>query len=79
MNFVLKVSETGHLDLPENVRISMGLEHGGQVSAWVEEGELRIRPLASVLDDLQEEASKILAGDSVDRFLADRRRDEARE
>lgn len=79
MNFVLKVSETGHLDLPEDLRKSMGIELGGPVTVRIENGELRIRALSKVLKELQEEASAILAGDSVDSFLADRRRDAARE
>jgi bifunctional DNA-binding transcriptional regulator/antitoxin component of YhaV-PrlF toxin-antitoxin module len=79
MTLVLKVSETGHLDLPADLRKSLGIEHGGPVSVWMENGELRMRAVADVLGELQEEGSKILAGDSVDRFIADRRREAARE
>ena len=79
MNVVLNVSEAGHLDLPADLRKSMGIENGGPVSVWIENGELRVRAVADILAELQAEGSRIQANDSVDRFLADRREEAARE
>ena len=79
MNVVLKVSKAGHLDLPADLRRSIGVENGGPVSVWVENGELRVRAVADVLAELQAEGSRILANDSVDRFIADRRAEAALE
>ena len=79
MNVVLNVSKSGHLDLPADFRRSMGIENGGPVSVWFVNGELRIRAVADILAELQTEGSRILANDSVDRFLADRREEAARE
>lgn len=79
MNIILTVSESGQVDLPADLRRSIGIEHGGSVSVRVENGELRMRSTAEVLADLQATGRKILAGDSVDQFIADRRREAAEE
>lgn len=70
-----QVTPEGRLDLPEAQRRLVGLEAGGTVIVRVEEGELRIRSLDASLKALQAEASALFAGsgESVDRFLAERR------
>jgi bifunctional DNA-binding transcriptional regulator/antitoxin component of YhaV-PrlF toxin-antitoxin module len=75
MGFVLKVAESGRLNLPSNLRKQIGLEDGGPVSVWIEDGEIRIKAVRDVMAALQAEAEILFGskGETVDRFLADRR------
>lgn len=75
MGLVLEVAENGRLDLPSQMRRMIGLEGGGPVSVWVENGEIRVRAVREVMAELQSEAAQLFSGggDSVERFLEDRR------
>lgn len=71
MDALTKVSETGKLNLPAQMRRQVGLEQGGPVLVRVEDGEIRMRD--SILR-VQQQARKLFGGaDSVDRFIGDRR------
>jgi AbrB family looped-hinge helix DNA binding protein len=78
---LVKVAGNGRLSIPAKQRKLIGLDDGGLVVARVEDGELRLRPVRAVLADIQAKVSKRLAGsgETVDRFLADRREEAARE
>ena len=54
------MSETGRLSIPAKQRKELGLEEGGMVVARVENGELRIRPVRTVLRELQAKVSGLL-------------------
>lgn len=74
----VRVAENGRLSLPSKYRRMVGLEDGGVVVVRVEDGEIRIRPVQAVVEELQEVARRYFAGsgETVDRFL-DERREEA--
>lgn len=78
---VARVSDSGKLNLPSQLRKMVGLEKGGPVVIRYEDGELRIRTVRSVLEELQNEAQALFAGsgESVEQFLADRRAEAAAE
>lgn len=77
MGSVLLVSEQGRLDLPADILKAVGLEQGGPVSVWVEDGEIRVGAVRDVMASLQAEAAVIFKGsnETVDGFLLDRRKD----
>lgn len=81
MASVLRVADTGRLNIPVQVRKLVGLERGGPVSVWVEDGEIRVRPVRDVMAALQAEAADLFSGtdESVDLFLAERRAEAERE
>ena len=81
MTSVLRVADTGRLNIPVQVRKLVGLERGGPVSVWVEDGEIRVRPVRDVMAALQAEAADLFGGtdESVDLFLAERRAEADRE
>ncbi len=81
MGLVARISEGGKMNIPAQIRREVGLEYGGPVMMSVVDGEIRMRPLRHVLTDLQGEAQSVFAGsgESVDRFLADRRQEARRE
>jgi len=68
-----RVSGSGKLNLPAQYRKMIGLEHGGPVRVRVVDGEIRIRTVEAAMRALQTQAKTLLAGDSVDAFLADKR------
>jgi|1185.fasta_scaffold188550_1 antitoxin component of MazEF toxin-antitoxin module len=76
-----RVSDSGKLNLPSHLRKMVGLEKGGPVMIRFENGELRIRTVRSILEELQREAQALFAGsgESVNKFLADRRAEAAAE
>lgn len=78
---VTRVSSTGKLSLPAQHRRLLGLEKGGPVMVWVENGEVRIRTMRSLIEQAQSEAQALFAGtgESVERFLEDRRAEAHRE
>ena len=78
---LLRIAETGRINIPAQVRKMVGLEHGGPVSVWVEDGEIRVRPVRDVMVSLQAEAASLFEGsnESVDQFLADRRAEAERD
>jgi len=79
----IKMAANGRLSIPAKQRKALGLEHGGMVVSTVENGELRIRTVKTVLDELRGRLAPYLkaSGDTVDQFIADRHaeaeRDEA--
>lgn len=81
MATVSRVSEGGKMNIPAQIRREVGLEHGGPVLVSVVDGEIRMRVLRRALSDLQAEAAGVFAGsgESVDGFLAERRRDALRD
>ncbi|MGO4726886.1 MULTISPECIES: AbrB/MazE/SpoVT family DNA-binding domain-containing protein [unclassified Inquilinus] len=78
-----KVSESGRLSIPAELRRAVGLEHGGDVVVELDGREIRIRTVAEAVAQAQA-LSRQLLGDrlgeaSVDNFLAERRREAERE
>lgn len=78
-----RVSESGRLSIPAELRRAIGLEHGGDVVVDLDGREIRIRTVAEAVAQAQA-LSRRLLGDraaeaSVDNFLAERRRDAERE
>jgi len=78
---MVRVSETGRISIPAKQRKAVGLEDGGVAVARVDNGEIRIRPVRTVLAELQAKVHRHLAnsGESVNRFLADRHEEASRE
>jgi bifunctional DNA-binding transcriptional regulator/antitoxin component of YhaV-PrlF toxin-antitoxin module len=77
----IRVSDTGILSLPVELRRMVGLECGGPVVVRVEDGEIRIRSVRDVVVRLQAEARRVFAGSgaSVEGFLRERRAELMRE
>ena len=77
----IKVAANGRLSIPARQRKALGLENGGIVVLTLENGELRIRPVAAVLAEVQAMVAPFIkaSGDTVDQFIADRRAEAARE
>ncbi len=77
-----RVTESGRVSLPAELRKAVGLNHGGDVVFQLYGREIRIRTVDEVIDRAQALSRKLL-GDapdaSVDAFLAERRRDAERE
>jgi antitoxin PrlF len=80
-NLPLKVAANGRMSIPAKQRKALGLENGGMVVATVRDGELRIRTVKAVLDEISAMVAPILkaSGDTVDQFIADRHAEAARE
>jgi bifunctional DNA-binding transcriptional regulator/antitoxin component of YhaV-PrlF toxin-antitoxin module len=81
MTIVTKVSDSGKLNIPVQIRRQTGLERGGPVVMTVIDGEIRMRPVRTVLSNLQREADEVFAGsnETVEGFLAERRAEAARD
>ena len=81
MAIVTKVSELGKMNIPVQIRRQTGLERGGPVMMTVVAGEIRLRPVRTVLAGLQTDADVVFAGsdETVDGFLAERRDEAARD
>ena len=80
-NLPIRVAANGRLIIPAKQRKALGLEKGGVVVSSVENGELRIRTMKAVLDELRERIAPSLraSGDTVDQFIADRHAEAERE
>ena len=77
-----RVSESGRLSIPAEFRKTVGLEHGGDVVIELVGREIRIRTIDEVAAQAQAIARRLTEGKpdaSVDAFLAERRREAARE
>jgi len=73
-----KVSESGRLSIPADIRRAVGLERGGDVVVTLEDKEIRIRTIDEVVARAQELSRRLLGdkpGASVDDFLAERKRE----
>jgi bifunctional DNA-binding transcriptional regulator/antitoxin component of YhaV-PrlF toxin-antitoxin module len=70
----IRMAANGRLSIPAKQRKALGLENGGMVVSTLENGELRIRTVKAVLDELRERLAPYLraSGDTVDQFIADR-------
>lgn len=77
----VKVAENGRLSLPSRHRRMVGLEDGGVVVVRVEDGEIRIRPVQAVVEELQKVARRYFAGsgETVEHFLTERREEALRD
>lgn len=77
----VRVAENGRLSLPVKQRRQIGIENGGVVVIRVEDGEIRIKSVQAVVKELQNLAAEYFrdSDETVDRFLNDRREEEARE
>ena len=70
----VKVSRTGRLSLPADVRRQMGLENGGTVVVDASDGEVRLRTVDEIFARARVKAREMLGkGASVDEFLKSRR------
>lgn len=81
-SIVTRVSESGRLSIPAEIRKAVGLDRGGDVVVQLEGKEIRIRTVDEVVRDVQAKAKRLLAGKkgvSVKALLAERRREAKRE
>lgn len=76
-----QLSREGKLSLPAAQRRAAGIAPGAEVVIEQVGHELRIKSVAALLQELAERAALLVAGtdDTVDRFLADRRAEAARD
>ncbi|WP_342241907.1 AbrB/MazE/SpoVT family DNA-binding domain-containing protein [Inquilinus sp. OTU3971] len=78
-----KVSESGRLSIPAELRRAVGLERGGDVVVELDGRDIRIRTVAEAVAQAQALSRQLLgdraASASVDDFLAERRREAERE
>ncbi|HET7881542.1 MAG TPA: MraZ N-terminal domain-containing protein [Acetobacteraceae bacterium] len=77
----MRVAPNGRLIIPAKYRQALGLRDGGMVVLSLKDREIRIRPIAAVLDEVQAMVAPFVkaSGDTVDRFIADRHAEAARE
>jgi AbrB family looped-hinge helix DNA binding protein len=77
----VKIAPNGRLSIPAKFRQALGLRDGGVVVLCLKDGEIRIRPIAAVLDEVQAMVAPFVraSGDTVDRFIADRHAEATRE
>jgi bifunctional DNA-binding transcriptional regulator/antitoxin component of YhaV-PrlF toxin-antitoxin module len=77
----IKMAANGRLSIPAKQRKALGLEKGGLVVSKVENGELRIRTVKAVMDELRAKIGPLLkaAGVSSDSVIAGRREEAASE
>ena len=61
----VRIAGNGRLSLPTKHRRIVGLEHGGVAVVRVEDGEIRIRPVKSVVEEIQGLAAKYFAGSRI--------------
>lgn len=77
-----QVSKSGRLSLPAPFRKALGLEQGGRVVVELDEEEIRILTQQQAVKRAQALSKRLLGnkpGTSVDDFIAERRREAARE
>jgi AbrB family looped-hinge helix DNA binding protein len=69
-----RVTESGRLSLPAELRRTVGLENGGDVVIELDGQTIRVRTVDEVVADAQALMRKLLGGRklTVDDFLADR-------
>ena len=75
------MAANGRLSVPAKFRKALGLEEGGMVVLSLQDGEIRIRPVAVVLAEVQAIVAPYLkaSGDTVEQFLGDKRAEVATE
>jgi AbrB family looped-hinge helix DNA binding protein len=77
-----RVTASGRISLPAAFRKAVGLHEGGDVVVELAGDEIRIRSIDAVVARAQALARRLLGDDpegSVDAFLAERKREAARE
>jgi AbrB family looped-hinge helix DNA binding protein len=77
-----RVTASGRISLPAEFRKAVGLHGGGDVVVELAGDEIRIRSVEAVVARAQAIARRLLGDDpegSVDAFIAERRREAARE
>jgi AbrB family looped-hinge helix DNA binding protein len=77
-----KISDTGRLSIPADLRKAVGLERGGDVVIELSGDEIRIRTVAAAITRAQALTRRLLdpkRGASVDEFLSERRAEAERE
>jgi len=77
-----RVSTSGRISLPAEFRKAVGLHAGGDVVVELAGDEIRIRSVSAVIARAQAVARRMIGDDpecSVDAFIAERRREAARE
>ena len=78
----VKVSESGRLSLPAEIRKAVGLDRGGDVVVELDGNDIRIRTVDEVVAAAQALTRRVLGGKpgtGVDDFLSERRKAAARE
>jgi bifunctional DNA-binding transcriptional regulator/antitoxin component of YhaV-PrlF toxin-antitoxin module len=79
----VKMSASGEMTIPPELRSAVGLEHGGAVLVELDGRDIRIRTVADAVAQAQALTRQLLgdraAGASVDDFLAERRKEAERE
>jgi antitoxin PrlF len=80
-NLPIKVSSNGRMSIPAKQRKALGLENGGMVVATVQDGELRIRTVKAVLDEIQERLApyRNVEGGGSEGLIRERREEASRE
>lgn len=77
-----RVTESGRVSLPAELRKAVGLDRGGDVIFQLDGQEIRIRTLNEVVDHAQALTRKLLGNApdaSLEAFLAERKRDAERD
>src|SRR4029077_7019117 len=77
-----RISQSGRISIPAKFRKAVGLERGGEVVVELDGREIRIRTGDEVVGRAQTLTRRLLGDNpdaSVDAFLAERRREAARE
>lgn len=72
-----RVSGSGRIGLPAEVRKAVGLDRGGDVIIELDNGDIRIRTVREVVTRAQALSRELLAGKAdagLDAFLAERRK-----
>ncbi len=75
----ISVSASGKVHLPAELRKKLSVENGGKLIVFEDEEGVKIRTIKAHLDALQALAAPYMKGDSVDKFLADRKAEAQRE
>lgn len=76
-----RVTESGRVSLPAELRKAVGLDQGGDVIFELDGREIRIRTVDEVIDRAQALTRQLIGNAtdaSVDAFLVERRRDAER-
>jgi antitoxin PrlF len=80
-NQPIKVSANGRMSIPAKQRKALGIENGGMVVAAVRDGELRIRTVKAVLEEIQQMLApyRNVEGGGSEGLIRERREEAARE
>jgi AbrB family looped-hinge helix DNA binding protein len=80
-NQPIKVSANGRMSIPAKQRKALGIENGGMVVATVQGGELRIRTVKAVIEEIQQMLApyRDVEGGGSEGLIRDRREEAARE